>query len=129
MGRGHQSKEERSRSAPFAPWDMCGSAGIPGCWEGAPEDTNQEHEADLGEMLEGPAQSRTLTRQVRLGGCESPPEDPQPGATLAAQAFGDLHSVPAQWQLLSPSGGGLLSLSKVTPVWRPDRSPTALQAT
>lgn len=70
-GQGSPEQEGQKLKRPLG---MCVSAGIPGCWEGVPEDTNQEHEAELGEMLEGPAQSRTLTGYVRPGVSGSPPQ-------------------------------------------------------
>lgn len=73
-GQGSPEQGREKLKCPCAPWGMCGSAGIPGCWEGVPEDTDQEHEAELGEVLEGPAHSRTLARHVRLGVCLSPPQ-------------------------------------------------------
>lgn len=68
-GQGSPEQGRKKLKCPCAPWGMCGSAGIPGCWEGVPEDTDQEHKAELGEVLEGPAHSRTLARHVRLGVC------------------------------------------------------------
>lgn len=112
------------------PGGMCGSAGILRCWGGCPrghQPRGPEHEAGLGEMLEEPAQSRTLPRHVKLGVSESPPQRSpawsRPGCTRLWEPI----RCPCTTAAPLSIGGVQLHLSKLTPMHSPPSAEVAPQ--